>query len=333
MRGPAVTPLLPKMNRTQELLRFVRKDQVGLEIAPYFNPLTPKAQGFRCESVDVFDTDRLRQNAAADPALNAADVARIEDVDHVFDACQLGDLRNHSPHFGAYAFVVSSHNFEHLPNPIKFLQGAYDALAPGGMLSMAIPDYRACFDYFRFPTRLNDWLRAFHEDHRAPTPYTHFDVQLNGARILDKRQHQKSAFALGLERRVTLVAAGSPEAAYQSFLDPSPTYQDTHCQVLCPETFHLLIADAIALGLVQFEIWSISHTNTYEFYVHLRKPLTLAPPPPLDRLALLTAAKRAIGLNGFGFFAPLGRQLTRSKKIKAVLRRLRGQSPYLVAQG
>ncbi len=37
--------------------------------------------------------------------------------------------------------------------------------------------------------------------------------------------------------------------------------------------FHLLIADAIEMGLVKFQIRSISITYSSEFYVHLRKPM------------------------------------------------------------
>ncbi len=318
------------MNRTQELLRFVSKDRMGLEIAPYFNPLTPKSAGFRCESLDVFDTARLRQNAAKDPSLSEADRERIEDVDHVVDACQIGDLRNVTPHFGAFAYVVSSHNFEHLPNPIKFLQGAYDALAPGGVLSMAIPDYRACFDYFRFPTRLSDWLRAFHEDHQQPPPYTLFDFDVNRAEIVDQKQRQRPGFPLGLERTMTLGAPGSPAQAYQRFLQPDEVYHDTHCSLVCPETFHLLISDAIDMGLVHFDVLSISRTTTYEFFVHLRKPEARAARLRYDRHSLLTAAKRATEVKGSSTFPPVFAYLVKSKRVKTMLRRMAGRSPYLV---
>ena len=34
---------------------------------------------------------------------------------------------------------------------------------------MAIPDRRACFDYFRPLTRLSDWIQAFVEDRSRPS--------------------------------------------------------------------------------------------------------------------------------------------------------------------
>ena len=282
------------MNRKNEVLRFVSKDQFGLEIAPNFNPLAAKKEGFNCESIDISDAGKIRQYIAEDPRRSDEDLSRIEDVDYVLDACQIDNLRHQSSRFGSYDYIVSSHNFEHLANPIKFLQGAYDALAPGGHLSMAIPDYRACFDYFRFPTRLSDWLQAFHNDDEKPTTFSIFDYKLNVVKMLDKKQRQQNAFALCREYRVNFEPMYSPKEVYKEFLESGDSYHDNHCSVLCPEVFHLLMADAIEIGLVKFQIRSISITHFSEFYVHLRKPLSEGERIEENRLNLLTEAKRAI---------------------------------------
>ena len=71
--------------------------------------------------------------------------------------------------------MISSHNFEHSPNPIRFLQGCGKVLKPGGVLSMALPDKRACFDYFRPHTTLGQWLEAFFAERERPTPAQVFD--------------------------------------------------------------------------------------------------------------------------------------------------------------
>ena len=101
----------------------------------------------------------------------------IEDVDLVGSSTHIGELVRARGEAGTFDYVVSSHNFEHLPNPIRFLQGCAEALRPGGILSMAIPDRRACFDYFRPVTRLSDWIQAFVEDRKPAVSRAGFRFQ------------------------------------------------------------------------------------------------------------------------------------------------------------
>ena len=45
---------------------------LGIEIGPYHQPLVSKREGFRSLSLDVHDSEALRKNAAADPAISEA---------------------------------------------------------------------------------------------------------------------------------------------------------------------------------------------------------------------------------------------------------------------
>ncbi|MEM6577250.1 MAG: methyltransferase domain-containing protein [Pseudomonadota bacterium] len=260
------------MNRNKELLRFISKDALGVEIAPYFNPLTPKSGGYNCRIVDVFNEVDLRGKAEVDPNIPNERVNEIEPVDFVGDASHLDVLLKDSPEFGNCEYIVSSHNFEHLPNPIRFLQGCEKVLRPGGTLSMAIPDYRACFDHFRFPTRLADWLEAYREDRNQPAPATVLDGSLSVAMYLARDGSERPGFRIGSANFERFSFAQDVPALYQRYLKGSEEYIDTHCSVTCPEILHLLLSDLIHLGLIGFEIVSISRTRTFEYFVHLRKP-------------------------------------------------------------
>ena len=167
------------MSRIQRLLSRLDPNQIGVEIAPYFNGALPKRDGHRVLIMDLFDADTLRSHAANNPLIEKHRIQDIEEVDFVGDAGQIGEMIKGAGLQEKIHFIVSSHNFEHLPNPIGFLQGAFDALAMGGVLSMAIPDYRACFDHFRYPSRLSDWLRAHHEGITQPDPELLFDSDTN----------------------------------------------------------------------------------------------------------------------------------------------------------
>ncbi|MEL6375619.1 MAG: methyltransferase domain-containing protein [Pseudomonadota bacterium] len=287
------------MHRQKELLRFVSKDAVGIEIAPYFNPLASKADGYKCLIIDIFDEDQLRANAKSDPNIPDARVSEIESVDFVGDASRLDELLRGRPEFGACDYVISSHNFEHLPNPIRFLRGCAEVMRPGGVLSMAIPDYRACFDHFRFPTRLSDWISAYHEDRRKPALQTVLDAKLGTSMYSDKNGVARPGFALGSARLERFRFGHNLPRIYEQYLDKPEHYIDTHCSVTCPEIFHLLVNDLIHIGLVNFEILSISKTNGIEYFVHLRKPAQEIVPDQTEykakRPRLLNEARLAIG--------------------------------------
>ena len=164
------------MDRRDYILKYANTRGKGIEIAPYFNPLVPKREGFDVLILDVFDSNRLHENAINDSMVPNDRIDEIEPVDIVGDASQLIDIVTENSLAGKIDYIVSSHNFEHLPNPIKFLQGVELALKPGGFLSIAVPDYRACFDHFRMPTRLSDWLAGYHEDRTQPNAETVFDA-------------------------------------------------------------------------------------------------------------------------------------------------------------
>jgi hypothetical protein len=127
------------MNRNSQILKFVDKKQLGIEVAPYFRPLLPKSSGANVLVLDIFDAPKLREMAKSDPHLLNEWVADIEDVDVVGDASSIGDSVSARGLGGSISHIVSSHNFEHLPNPIKFLQGCSSSLKDGGVLSPYSP--------------------------------------------------------------------------------------------------------------------------------------------------------------------------------------------------
>lgn len=65
----------------------------------------------------------------------------------------------------SYDFVLSSHNLEHIANPIKALQNWKRVLKPQGFLLLSLPDKTRTFDYLRPVTTL-DHLR---EDYARDT--------------------------------------------------------------------------------------------------------------------------------------------------------------------
>ncbi|WP_298976299.1 adenine phosphoribosyltransferase [uncultured Roseobacter sp.] len=265
-----------KSSRLQELTRYVDRHKQGIEIAPFFNPAVPKSDGYNVLVLDISTTAELRERAKTSDHIPNERIDEIEDVDIVGDASSLADLLKAAQIDDDIHYIVSSHNFEHLPNPIKFLQGCADVLPEGGIVSMAIPDYRACFDHFRFPTRLSDWMRAYRQDIDAPDPDTIFDYVLNKSTYQDSEgQHNSCSLQLSdpglfvVDRRM-----GKAFDLYSEQLQPDPVYVDVHCTVSFGATFELMVRDLAQLGLLDLEVIDVTETHAHEYFVHLRKTST-----------------------------------------------------------
>ncbi|CAE6800417.1 methyltransferase domain-containing protein [Paraburkholderia nemoris] len=258
------------MDRRDAVLKFLTKDMRGLEIGPWFNPLAPKADGYNCLVLDVFDSDALRERARSVANVPMTLWDRIEDVDIVGSSTHIDELIHARGELGTFDYIVSSHNFEHLPNPIRFLQGCAKVLRPGGVISMAIPDRRACFDYFRPVTTLSAWIAAFLEDVSRPSRAQYFDM-VTCTGLFDTGESKTISFHRGVEPEK--VSAGLRlDESLAEWTDQSRNdeYFDAHCSVFTPSSFELLIKDVAYLGLAPFEVVEIFDSPGVEFYVRLK---------------------------------------------------------------
>lgn len=257
------------MGREEFLLQGITKDQCGIEIAPWFRPLVPKRTGYNSLSLDLFDRDELLRRAAGDPNISPNDHWKIESVDIVGSASDIGDLVNARGLAGSFNYIISSHNFEHLPDPIRFLNGCADALKPDGVISMAIPDKRACFDYFRPQSMTGELIAAYMEKRNRPTPSQRFAYNAFTCR-LDLDTGEMASFWLGADPNLI----GAREIAHGLRCWDNPDeYWDTHCWTFTPASFRLLMLDLQFLGLISLVLEDINGPNNDEFYVRLRNPL------------------------------------------------------------
>jgi SAM-dependent methyltransferase len=249
------------MDRLATLREGIGKHHEVLEIGPYFNPIAPRREGYRVTTIDVFDAEELRRRAVADPNLGPSYVDRIEAVDLIGSACDLADLTvaRYGPD-RRFDWILSSHNFEHLPDPIRFLRQCASVLGPLGTLRMAVPDKRFCFDHFRQVSDVSEWLQAYHERRTKPTVY----------QVFREEAYRSTAGEDGrwTPTRQTL-------AFYRAWFGPNgqvpDAYMDTHCWAFTPASFELLLHDLQAFGLVPLQIDCISEPKGLEFFVDVRQ--------------------------------------------------------------
>ncbi len=245
----------------------------GLEIGPGYNPLVPKAAGFRVETADYTDAEGLREKYRGNPHV---DVARIEAVDHVLDGGR--GLLEAVGQPGAFDYVVASHVIEHTPDLLGFLKSCEALLRPAGVLLLAVPDKRHCFDVL-LPLASTGAVLQAHLDRRTrPTPGAVFDdVAYNAVR--DDAIGWGPADARPLRFFAPLQAARD---AYASAC-ATPAYQDVHVWRFVPSSFRLIAHDLHAVGETRLREDRFHGSVGNEFYITLS---TAAAGCSVDRLTL-----------------------------------------------
>lgn len=270
--------------RREKILQHVRRDGIGIEVGPSHNPVAPKREGFRVHVIDHASREQLIEKYAA----HGVNLENIEEVDFVWNGESYAELTGQH-HF--YDWIISSHTIEHSPDLIGFLNDCSHVLKDEGVLTLAIPDKRYCFDCFRPITGLAKVVDAHVSKaciHSAGSVAEYFlNVVANEDRIgwqsssvgSNYRWIHSTQDALDHMRAVTVERA----------------YVDVHAWCFVPHSFRLLMQDLFALGLIDLqEVDFSSDDGCTEFYVVLsRKGRGV----PLSRLQLMSAiaAEEAAG--------------------------------------
>ncbi|MDJ0702268.1 MAG: methyltransferase domain-containing protein [Leptolyngbyaceae cyanobacterium MO_188.B28] len=272
-------------SRKKSITRYTSKAEAGIEIGPYMNPLCPKRDGYRVTTVDVFSTEQLKEKLLADPYIDSSKLDLIEEVDIVYNGIQLKESIESSIQVKKreFKYIVSSHNFEHLPNPIKFLKDCEHLLACDGVLSMAIPISTRCFDIFRQLSSTGDLLDAYYCDVKKPSLGCVYDAHSLHAQLditADEEPSIKSASLSQSHRTAFEILKNSDKGEYV----------DSHCSRFTPSSFQYILAELNDLGIVGLTIQEILVLGS-EFIVHMSKlPNTGEPLNIETRNKLLKAA-------------------------------------------
>jgi SAM-dependent methyltransferase len=264
------------MNRNELLLSLLDVSGIGLEIGPGFNPLVPKSSGRCIETVDHASAAELRERYR-----NAAnvDISRIEEVDYVSDGRPLGELINKPGH---YDYIIASHVIEHTPDMLGFLKDCQALLKEDGVLVLAVPDKRRCFDVFQPLTSTGMVLQAHLERRTRHTPGQIFDyIAYNALR------DGEGGWSFGANGSLTF--AHDLDFAHRVFKQAisSTTYVDAHVWRFTPSSFRLILRDLNESAHLGLRERFFSGSDHHEFYVSLSRR---GPDCPFDRLTLARMA-------------------------------------------
>jgi predicted SAM-dependent methyltransferase len=247
------------MNRNEKLLKYVSKDGRGLEIGPSFSPISPKKDGYDVQIIDHMSCDQLKEKYK-DHHVN---LENIEEVDFVWHGESYADLTGKSSY---YDWIIASHVIEHAPDLISFLNDCASILKDDGVLSLAIPDKRYCFDHYRSISGLSQIIDRHYEKKIAHTPGSVADYFLN---VVTKG----GCIAWDVNATGEYRLNHSIEDALQamSLVLKEGSNLDIHAWCFTPYSFRLIIHDLFCLGLIPFKEVEFFPSEGCEFHVALSR--------------------------------------------------------------
>lgn len=268
-------------DRLDELRKYGREPGCRiLEIGAFFNPIFPKSSGFNSKVLDAFSKEellRIAKGETTEPGyagalkLSEVQVAAIEDVDFLWANSLAESVVKSSPAGVQFDLICSSHNFEHQPNPLKFLQDVESMLSDQGVCTMAIPISTRCFDLLRFPSSTRDFIEKFEQDRTRPGLAEHLDSVLCSVETTHGQLHAHKTISHNALTMVPAVNGYDSYTVEKSRAMLSERYVDTHVSVLNPKSFVLILVDLLNLGyLKNLKVFDISE-HGIEFFVHLSK--------------------------------------------------------------
>ena len=260
--------------RTKTLLEYVDRNQLGLEVGPSYNPVAPKSGGWRVETVDYLDAPALREKYKA----WGVDVSKVEDVDYVIS----GGLGDAIPdRAGKYGWIIASHVIEHTPDFVRFLQDCETLLVDGGVLSLAVPDKRYCFDVFQPHTSTGMVLQAYWEKRTRHSASLVFDGHANHT-----TNDAGLAWSDAAPSNYALVHTLAEAKAITDGFRADNGYIDVHAWRFTPSGMRLVLQDLREMGHTSLGVITSTQTYGFEFFCTLKKGYK---PEPTPRLELLRA--------------------------------------------
>lgn len=169
----------------------------------------------------------------------------------------------------SYDAVLSSHSLEHMPDAIGFLLSCEKLIKPGGVIKLALPDKRCCFDFFSGLSTSGDMLSAHHNKDRVHSKRTSFNEVAYAA-----KNNGRHGWSIA-DQTTDLELVWPLDHAYAVFRRASATnegeYFDFHAWKFTPSSFALIIEEISYLGFLGLRVAEISETMAHEFFVTLEK--------------------------------------------------------------
>ena len=245
------------MNRKDIILAKVDKETKGLEIGPNASPMAPKREGYQVHVMDHLSRKELLVKYKD----HGVALDQIEEVDYVWQGESFEKLTGGTKN---YDWIIASHVIEHTPDLIGFLNECDSILKEDGILSLAIPDKRYCFDHFRSPTPISKIIDNHLEPsaiHSQGTVAEYFLQVVSKSGRIAWEETTKGAYELV---HTTQNALDGMRAVKED-----KSYLDVHAWCFVPHSFRLIVKDLNELGLISLREIDFHETLGHEFFITL----------------------------------------------------------------
>ncbi len=259
------------MDRATFLTSGISRETFGIEIGPFYNPIAPKAHGWNTTVIDFTDQEGLlnvARNHSAETIRQMASNIEVVDVvwrgEPIDEACLA--IRKEGFHY-----LIASHVIEHTPDVISFLRQISNLATEDFILSLAVPDCRRTFDFFKPLSSAADALLAYRQKRSLHLPETIFVARAYAVWV-----DRVAAWLPGQAGELYL--PDSLDAAHAQYIDylakheaGTQNYVDSHCWYWTPSSFELMILELNHLGYIDFIIDTLESQPSSEFLVRLKK--------------------------------------------------------------
>ncbi len=209
------------------------------------------------EIIDHLDQAQLREKYQH----HNLNLDMIEEVDHIWNGEPYGELTGREKH---YDWIIASHVIEHTPDLIGFLLDCDTVLKDDGVISLAVPDKRYCFDHYRPITGIGAVIDRHLTKNTISTPGAVAEYVLNQV-----RKDGVIAWSEESEGEYEFICNAAKAKQQMNIVRKHQRYIDCHSWCFVPHSFRLLISDLHALDLIPFKEVSFTATRGSEFFVTL----------------------------------------------------------------
>jgi 2-polyprenyl-3-methyl-5-hydroxy-6-metoxy-1,4-benzoquinol methylase len=249
-------------DRKHKILNGLNTLGKGLEIGPSYSPVAAKRDGYNVEILDHC----TKQDLLAKYGEHFVDHNAIEEVDYVSSGQPYAELIGNR---STYDWIIASHVIEHVPDLIGFLNNCTDILKQEGILSLAIPDKRYCFDRLRPISGLAQIIDCHTENKTRHSKGKLAEYLLNVVRLdRDIAWNPKIAMEQSYER-ISYVHTTEQVIQEIEKIEKSEEYYDLHAWCFTPSSFRLVIEDLYNLGFIGLRETAFDSGDGFEFYVSL----------------------------------------------------------------
>jgi SAM-dependent methyltransferase len=265
-----------RIKNRNDFFNLVDKNSYILEIGPLCFPLmdinSPKVK-----TLDYFTKEELMNNYKNDINININNIVNVDYcVKNIKKYTDIIDIK--------FDFCVSSHNIEHTPCIVTFLQNISSILNKGGYFFLAIPDYRFCFDRFKKPSDIFGILNKYYNKIDKPQAEQlledkYFTAHNNSVDHWNNFSKMYSNIFVSINEHESFIHSKKAEiikniSDIKNIIETNnEKYIDAHCWKLTPFTFSYIIDILYNTNLIDLSIERVYRTikGSNEFYAILKK--------------------------------------------------------------